>query len=185
MKGTRPGKRTKEGTGIRFLDFPQEKYVPAIHITLDRSSATWKLTERPMGRCRVDWATYYTRTKELRRPDLKKVARRAMIAEVVARHRAILLAEGKLVFPLRAPGEDPDEPWEGVPCTHLNDDRRIPLLWTKGGVAQTLVNPNEPFWYSLEDCSVVPGGKMFKDLATLDEMGPEMRAKYQHCGLVP
>ena len=108
-----------------------------------------------------------------------------MIAEVVARHRAILLAEGKLVFPVRTPGEDPDGPWEGVPCTHLNDDRRIPLLWTKGGVAQTLVNPNEPFWYRLEDCSVVPGGKMFKDLATLDEMGPEMRAKYQHCGLVP
>ena len=131
MKGKRPAKQNKEGTGLRFLDLPQERYIPAIHITLDRSTATWKLAERPMGHCRVDWATYYTRTKELRRPDLRKVARRAMIAEVVARHRAILLAEGKLSFPPREPGDDPDEPWEGVPCTHLNDDRRIPLLWTK------------------------------------------------------
>ena len=141
-----------------------------------------------MGRCRVDWATYYTRTKELRRPDLKKVARRAMIAEVVARHRAILLAEGTLIYPLRKQGDDPDVPWEGVPCTHLNDDRRIPLLWTKGGVAQTLVNPCEPFWYRLEDyldSHRVPDGKMFKDFAKLDDMGPEIRAQYQHCGLVP
>ena len=73
----------------------------------------------------------------------------------------------------------------GVPCTHLNDDRRVPLLWTKGGVAQTLVDPNEPFWYRLEDCGRVPDGKMFKDFATLGDMGPETRAKYHHCGLVP
>ena len=114
MKGARPDKHIKEGTGLRFLDFPPEKYIPASHITLDRTSATWKLAERPMGRCRVDWATYYTRTKELRRPDLRKVARRAMIAEVVTRHRAILLAEGTLTFPPFAHGDYPDEPWEGV-----------------------------------------------------------------------
>ena len=75
-----------------------------------------------------------------------------MIAEVVARHRAILLAEGTLAFSPRTHDDDSGEPWEGAPCTHLNDDRRIPLLWTKGGVAQTLVNPNEPFWHRLEDC---------------------------------
>ena len=104
MKGTRPNKRDKEGTGLRFIDIPQEKFIPAVHVTIDRTSAEWKLVERPMGRCRVDWATYYTRTKELRRPDLKKVARRAMIAEVVARHRAILLAEGTLIYPLSEAG---------------------------------------------------------------------------------
>ena len=60
-----------------------------------------------------------------------------------------------------------------------------PILWTKGGVAQTLVDPNEPFWYRLEDCGCVPVGKMFEDFATLDDMGPETRANYQHCGLVP
>ena len=107
------------------------------------------------------------------------------MAEVVARHRAILLANGTLTFPARTHGDDLDEPWEGVPCTHLNDDRRVPLLWTKGGVAQTLVDPNEPFWYRLEDCGRVPDGKMFKDFATFGDMGPETRAKYQHCGLVP
>ena len=79
-----------------------------------------------MGRCRVDWATYYTRKKELRRPDLRKVSRRAMMAEVVARHRAVVLANGTLTFPARAHGDDLDEPWEGVPCTHLNADRRVP-----------------------------------------------------------
>ena len=156
-----------------------------MHVTIDRTSDEWRLVERPMGRCRVDWATYHTRTKEPRRPDLRKVARRAMIAEVVARHRAILLAEGTLPFSPRTSDDDSDEPWEGAPCTHLNDDRRVPLLWTKGGVAQILVDPNEPFWYRLEDYHRVPDGKLFKDFATLDDMGPETRTKYQHCGLVP
>ena len=47
------------------------------------------------------------------------------------------------------------------------------------------MDPNEPFWYRLEDYHRVPDGKMFKDFATLDDMGPETRTKYQHCGLVP
>ena len=140
-----------------FSGFPAGTIDPCIHITLDRTSAAWKLAERPMGLCKVDWTTHYVRKNELRRPDLRKVSRRAMIAEVVARHRAILLAEGKLVFPMRTPGEDPDGPWEGVPCTHLNDDRRIPLLWRKGVVDQTLGNQNEPFWYDLfKNCRSCP-----------------------------
>ena len=64
---------------------------------------------------------------------------------MVARQRALLLADGKLRFDPDIYHADEDVPWEGVERTHPNDDRRPPLLWIAGGLRSDVGGSARPF----------------------------------------
>ena len=55
------------------------------------------------------------------------------------------------MFQPRRDGIDEDVPWDGTRKVHPNDDRRPPVLWTRDGVGLTLIDPNEPTWYTSRD----------------------------------
>ena len=155
LKGARgtSSSRKVAGRGLRFIELPAVREIPCLHVEVDYEKTHGRkgyvlkcvdvsgITHKDFGHRKAD--------DSLRRPDLDLVKKHAVWALVLARQRGIALANGTLAFYPRPPSDDPDEPWAGTPRVHQNDDRRTPLVWIRGGVAQKMVDPSETYWYKL------------------------------------
>ena len=92
------GTRRAKGKGLRFIDVPETRSIPAVHIGLDTDAPGYKLRAYSMDNVQAEYGVKNPEGEPPRRPDLKLVAKRSMAALVIARARAIELASGRLNF---------------------------------------------------------------------------------------
>ena len=169
---------------MRFIDYPDFVEIPSEYVDIDWSSEEYRLT------CyRFDWEPRKDypalKEREIRRPALETRMMNSPRGLMVARQRALLLADGLLRFDPDEYHADADVPWEGVERSHPNDDRRPPLLWIAGGLGQTLVDPQDPSWKRFSVVDGVRQPSSFRTSFTVEDMRPDVRDRYHHLGLVP
>ena len=117
-------------------------------VDLEPTSSTWKLLRKDLSGIPGNVITKAMYGKDYspgkgnvpRRVDVRSLVMRGHRGAVVARQRAIHLANGELNL-----GEGP--PWEGTPRVHPHDDRRTPILWVEGGIGQRVVDPQDKEWW--------------------------------------
>ena len=136
---------------MRFIDYPDFVEVPSEYVDIDWSSEEYRLTCIPFDwEPRTDYPAL--KVREIRRPALEKRMMNSPRGLMVARQRALLLADGQLRFDPDDYHPDEDVPWEGVERSHPNDDRRPPLLWIAGGPRADVGRPARPFLEALLGC---------------------------------
>ena len=96
--GASPRTHSAASRTLRFNTDPQVRPIPAEFLDIDYGAgAEYRLKRKPLPSL---LAPYGHRTnRPFKRPDLEMRARLSDCSLLVARHRALLLAEGTLTFP--------------------------------------------------------------------------------------